>query len=144
MPFDLRFIWLWAIWISNFVYRISKVFESHYSKHLNTGHFGCLVFKLFSHMTWPTIQIPNILNHKQAFFSPVFRPPFKYQTIWQQDTNIPLEYQTSTVFRWLLYMVKIWDSAEAESIVALFSVQRPKIWSRAKNARHGCCQVGPF
>ena len=28
--------------------------------------------------------------------------PFKYQIIWQPDTNLPFEYQTSLVFRWLL------------------------------------------
>ena len=36
------------------------------------------------------------------FFSPVFRPPFEYRTIWQPDTNLPIEYQTSPVFKWLL------------------------------------------
>ena len=35
-----------------------------------------------------------------GFLSPVFRP---YWTIWQPDTNLPFEYQTSPVFRWLLY-----------------------------------------
>ena len=34
-------------------------------------------------MSWPTIQILDILDYKQAFFNPVFRPPFKYQTTWQ-------------------------------------------------------------
>ena len=28
----------------------------------------------------------------------------KYRTICQQDTNLPFEYQTSTVFGWLLYL----------------------------------------
>ena len=32
-----------------------------------------------------------------------FWPPFKYQTIWQLDTNLPFVYETSPVFRWLLY-----------------------------------------
>ena len=36
-----------------------------------------------SHMTWRTITIPDILDHKQAFFCPVFRPSFEYQTIWK-------------------------------------------------------------
>ena len=29
--------------------------------------YGCPVFKWQSHVTWRTIQIPNILDHKQAF-----------------------------------------------------------------------------
>ena len=36
-------------------------------------------------MTWPTIQILDILDYKQAFINQVFRPPFKYQTTWQLD-----------------------------------------------------------
>ena len=51
-----------------------------YSNHLNTGQFGCLVFKWLSHVTWRTIQIPDNLDH-QTFFSPVFRPTFEYRTI---------------------------------------------------------------
>ena len=43
-----------------------------------------------SHMTWRTIWIPDILEHRH-FFSPVFRPPF--------------EYLTSLVFRWWLYSI---------------------------------------
>ena len=39
----------------------------------------------------------------RVFFSSVFRPPFEYRTVWQPDTNLPFEYQTSAVFRWLLY-----------------------------------------
>ena len=39
-------------------------------------------------------------------FSPVFRPPFECQTIWQPDTNLPFEYRTSLVFRCLLYIKK--------------------------------------
>ena len=38
-----------------------------------------------------------------AFFSPVFRPPFKYWTIWQPNIDLPFEYWTSLVFRWLMY-----------------------------------------
>ena len=33
----------------------------------------------------------------------VFRPPF-------EDTNLPFEYQTSQVFRWILYSLYIRDS----------------------------------
>ena len=52
-----------------------------------------------------------ILDLKRAFFSPVFRPPLEYPTIWQLDTNLPFEYQTSLFFRWLLYMLMYlgWD-----------------------------------
>ena len=46
-------------------------------------------------------------NHKPAFFSPVFRSPFEYRTIWQLDTTLPFEYQTSPVFRWLLYRINL-------------------------------------
>ena len=49
-----------------------------YSNHLNTGQYGCPLFKWLSHVTWRTIQIPDILNLKKSFFSSVFRPPFKY------------------------------------------------------------------
>ena len=39
----------------------------------------------------------------RLYFSLVFKPPFVYRTIWQPDTNLPFENQTSPVFRWLLY-----------------------------------------
>ena len=45
----------------------------------------------------------HFLEHKKVFFSLVFRPPFEYLTIWQSDTKLQFEYQTSPVFRWLLY-----------------------------------------
>ena len=35
--------------------------------HLNTGPYGSPVFKWLNHMTWQTIQILDILDHKQAF-----------------------------------------------------------------------------
>ena len=35
----------------------------------------------------------------------VFRPPFEYQTIWKLDTNLPYEYQTSPVFKWLICFI---------------------------------------
>ena len=47
-----------------------------------------------SHMTWWTIWIQNILNHKQAF------------SVWFPNHHLntgPFECQTSAVFRWLLY-----------------------------------------
>ena len=56
-------------------------------------------------MTWQTIGILNILDHKQALFSPVSRPPFEFWTFWQPDTNLTFEYWTSPVFRWLLYTI---------------------------------------
>ena len=55
-----------------------------------------------SHVTWPIIWIPDILDHNQDFFSPVFRPPFESWTIWRPDTNLPFKYRTSPAFRWLL------------------------------------------
>ena len=36
-------------------------------------------------------------------FQSGFQPSFKYQTIWQPNTNQPFENQISPVFRWLLY-----------------------------------------
>ena len=41
-----------------------------------------------------------------GFLSPVFRPPFKYRTVWQPDTDLPFDYQTSLVFRCLLYCAR--------------------------------------
>ena len=60
-------------------------------------------FKWLSQVTWRTIQILSILDNKQAYFSPVLRPPFEYWTVWQSDTKLPFAYQSSPVFRWLLY-----------------------------------------
>ena len=35
--------------------------------HLNSGDYGRPVYKWLSHVTWQTMQILNILDHKQAF-----------------------------------------------------------------------------
>ena len=70
----------------------------------NIGQYGCLLFTWSSHVTRQTILISDILDHKKASYSPVFRPPFEYRTIWQPNTNLPFEYQTSPVLRWLLYL----------------------------------------
>ena len=35
-------------------------------------------------------------------YCPYFRPPFEYRTFWQPDTNLPFQYQTCLVLRWLL------------------------------------------
>ena len=43
------------------------------SNHLNIGQYGCLVFKWLIHMTLWTIQILDILDHKQAFFQSGFK-----------------------------------------------------------------------
>ena len=58
----------------------SEYLTPEYWIYLNTGQYGCTVFKWSSHVTWRTIQILDILDQKQAFFSPVFRPPFEYRT----------------------------------------------------------------
>ena len=55
------------------------------------------------HMTWHTIWIPDILDRLFSGWFSLFRPPFEYWTIWQPDTNLPFDYPTSPVFRWLLY-----------------------------------------
>ena len=85
---------------------LRKKFKWHTSRdkedvqyHLITGHLNIRfiwrhpVFK-WCHMTWPTIWIADILDHKQAFFIPVFRPSFKHLTIWQPDTNLTFDYRT--------------------------------------------------
>ena len=59
------------------------------------------------------IQIPDMLYHKKAFFSPVFRPPFKYQT----HIYLSFKYQTSPVFRWLLYFNSGSEKTKAHVIV---------------------------
>ena len=64
-----------------------RKYPSEYRTHeyrinLNTGQYGCPVFKWLSHVTWRIIWIPYILDHKQAFFSPDFGPPFEYRTFW--------------------------------------------------------------
>ena len=64
------------------LYSIQTVKSCALTDHLNTGHFGSLT----------------------GFFSLVFRPPFEFRTIWQPNTNLPFECQTSPVFRWLLYV----------------------------------------
>ena len=46
----------------------------------------------------------------EAFFRAVFSPPFEYRTNWQSDTNLPFEYQTSLVFRCLLYSDPVFES----------------------------------
>ena len=48
----------------------------------------------FEYRTFWTINRP---------FQSSFHPQFEYPTIWQPDTNLPLEYQTSPVIRWLMY-----------------------------------------
>ena len=50
------------------------------------------VFKWYGHMTLRTIQIIDISDLKQTFYSSVFRLPFEYWTIWQPYTNLPFEY----------------------------------------------------
>ena len=84
-----------------------------YSKHPNTEHLNTRFLwipdilvssiQMFYHMTWQIIRMPDILGHNQAFFSLVSRPPFEYRTIWQPNTNLRFKYQSSPVFRWLLY-----------------------------------------
>ena len=37
------------------------------TEHLNSGQYGCPVFKWLSHVTWQTFRIPDIFDHKQGF-----------------------------------------------------------------------------
>ena len=67
-------------------YKYSGDLKTGYSNHLNAKNlnprqYGCQIFKWLSNVNWRTIRIPDILNHKQAFFNPASRPPFKFQTI---------------------------------------------------------------
>ena len=57
----------------------------------------------------------TILDHKQAFFSPVFRPQFKYWTIWQPDTNLPFVYQASSVIKMVTVFVSFVFHKRAKS-----------------------------
>ena len=66
-----------------------------YLIYLNTGQYGFLVFKWLSPVTWLTIQIPD---HHQAYYSPVFRPPFNLLTNGKSDTNLPFEYRLVQYF----------------------------------------------
>ena len=50
----------------NFV-KYSNHLNTKHLIHLNTGQNGSLVFECQSQVAWRTIQIPNILDHKQAF-----------------------------------------------------------------------------
>ena len=54
------------------------------------------------HMTWRTIRIPDILDHKQAFFRQVFRPlsntgPFDNQTNGHLNTRL-VQYKDGACF----------------------------------------------
>ena len=69
-------------------------------KHLFFGHF-CRVFRWSDPMIRQTIQELDIFDQKIDILSPVFRPPYKNQTIRQPDTFGPFEYQSYPVFRWL-------------------------------------------
>ena len=93
-PIRFLFVW-WSIRRLCWCGKSFGKYNNHLNtKHLNTGQYGCLVFKWLSHFTWQTIGIPDILDHKRAFLSPVFWPPFKYRTIWQPHTNLLFEYET--------------------------------------------------
>ena len=59
---------------------ITKMYSNHLiTKHLNTGQYGCAVFKWLNHVTWQFIWILNILDRKSAF-------SVQFQTtIWVPD-----------------------------------------------------------
>ena len=53
--------------------------------------------QILKSLDWWTILIPDILDHKQDFFSPVFRPPFDNQTqIYHLNTRL-VRYSDVTV-----------------------------------------------
>ena len=72
---------------------------------MNTGHlntrFICLPYSMgvrYSngrHVTWPKIQILDILDHKQACF---------VQFLDHHLNTRPFDNQTRLVFRWLVYL----------------------------------------
>ena len=74
-------IWIPNTWIPDIkVVQYSNGKVTWFADHSNTRHFG----------------------PQTGFLSLILRPPFEYWTIWQRDTNLPFEYQTSPEFRWLL------------------------------------------
>ena len=80
----------------------------NYSNHLNTKHPNTRFIWILDSMgvwysngsvTWLGRQYEyRTFGPEIGFFSPVFRPPFKYRTIRQPNTNLPIEFQTSPVF----------------------------------------------
>ena len=80
---------LQRVWITEYSHHLN-------TKHLNTGQNGCPVIKWLSLVTWRTIWILDIWDHKQAFFCPAFRPPFDNRThkIFMEQSNEVLLYLT--------------------------------------------------
>ena len=82
----------------------------NYSNHLNTKHLNIGFIWIPDSMgvwysngsvTWLGRQFGyRTFGPEIGFFSPVFRPPFKYRTIRQPNTNLPIEFQTSPVFEY--------------------------------------------
>ena len=60
--------------------------------------------------------------------SPIFKPPFEYWTIWQPDTNLPIQFQTSPVFRWLQCCTRLFVS-ENQMIIVRWLVEPFEYWS---------------
>ena len=54
----------------------------------------------WSHVTWRTVWIPDIMDHKQAFLLSDFQTTNQIPDHFHKSI---LKYQTSPVFRWLLY-----------------------------------------
>ena len=61
----------------------------------------------------------DILDHKQAFFNPVFGP-------FDNRTKIYHSKQNSLVFRWLLFKILIWKRYRHKSVVKVPSVDFPE------------------
>ena len=57
-------------------------------------------------MTWLTIQIWDIVDHKHAFFSLIFRPPFENQTIQKLDYSMIGHVWTICMVFWMVTVIK--------------------------------------
>ena len=95
---------------------LCRLFEWLFGRHLNiiiqwgSEKQTCLVFewlKVGRFWIIPIFKSCDLTGHSNTnkIFSPVFRPPFEYQTVWRQDTNLSFVYQTSPVFKWLLKII---------------------------------------
>ena len=95
------------IFSSKFVQSLSENQTPEFQIHLNTKQYGCPVFKWLCHMTWRTILIPDILDQNRPF-SVRFSDQHSNTGPFDNFTQIlSFEYQTSPIFRWLLFSPQV-------------------------------------
>ena len=78
------------------IYEYSNHLNTEHQIHLNTGQYGCLVFKWLSLVTRRTIHM-HIFDRKQAFYSPFSNHhlnfgPFDNQTKIYHFNTRPVQY----------------------------------------------------